>query len=106
VCSSDLIIDNVRDFYLVDEGGQQYMPVGHWAMAVVGGEPTFELRYLDESQREFGRLPKFERIKERDLKGDYALFFLFHLPPGCKPVKVHTGRTDVDLRELNLVAPE
>ncbi|HSW46028.1 MAG TPA: CvpA family protein [Phycisphaerae bacterium] len=100
------IIDNIRDFYLIDESGEKYMPVGHYAMAVMSGKPTFELMYLDESQREFGRLPKFEKIKDRDLQGDYALFFLFHLPPGCKPTTLHTGRTDIDLRELNLVAPE
>lgn len=100
------IIDTIRDFYVVDESGKEHRPVGHYAMAVTGGKPTFELIYLDESQRDFGRLPKFETIRGDDLKGDYSLFFLFHLPPGCKPVKVHTGRTDVDLREMNLVAPQ
>ena len=100
------IIDTIKDFYVVDETGKEHRPVGHYAMAVTGGKPTFELIYLDEGQRDFGRLPRFETIRGEDLKGDYSLFFLFHLPPGCKPVKVHTGRTDVDLTELNLVAPQ
>ncbi len=98
--------DNLPGFYLVDTGGQQYMPVGMYAVAMAGGRPTFELRFLDETARGMAHLPKFERIRPRDLQGDYALFFLFHLPPGTRPVQIHTGRTNVDLRDFNLVAPQ
>jgi hypothetical protein len=99
------MVDSISDFYLIDSNDQKYMPVGHYAMAVVNGKPTFELKYLDEGERGFARLPKFEKIKARDLQGDYCYYFLFHVPPGCKPVTMHTGRTNVDLKELNLVAP-
>ena len=99
-------VDKIGNFYIIDSNNQNYPPVGHYAMAVVNGEPTFELRYLDETERTAGHLPKMEKIKNRDLEGNYCLFFLFHLPPGCKPVALHTGRTDVDLKDLNLVAPQ
>lgn len=101
------IIDTISDFYLIDEEGREYMPVGSYAMALdPGGDRTFEIIYLDETARGFARLPKFQKINPRDLKGKYALFYLFHLPPGCRPEKLHTGRKDVDLRDLNLVAPQ
>jgi len=76
-----------------------------YAVAMAGGRPTIEIRFLDDIARGMARLPKFERIRPRDLQGDYALFFLFHLPPGTRPVHIHTGRTNVDLRDFNLVAP-
>lgn len=98
-------IDNIQDFYLVDEGGKKFMPVGMYAVAMAGGRPTIEIRFLDDIARGMARLPKFERIRPRDLQGDYALFFLFHLPPGTRAVQIHTGRTNVDLRDFNLVAP-
>lgn len=100
------IIGTVRDFYLIDESGKEYMPVGSYAMAVVSGKAMFELIYLDESARGFARLPKFKRIRPEHMKGNYALYFLFHVPPGTRAVKVHTGRKDVDLREFDLVAPQ
>jgi len=100
------IIGTIRDFYLVDEGGKEFMPVGSYAMAMVNGKATFELIYLDETARGFARLPKFKRIKPDHMKGKYSLYFLFHVPPGTKAQKLHTGRKDVDLRNLNLVAPQ
>jgi len=99
------MIDTIRDFYLVDADGKEYMPVGSYAMAVVDGKAIFEMIYLDETARGFARLPKFQRIKRDHMKGNYALYFLFHVPPGSEAVKVHTGRQDVDLREFDLVAP-
>jgi len=99
------IIGNIRDFYLIDAGGKEYMPVGSYAMAVVDGKALFEMIYLDDIARGSARLPKFKRIKRDHMKGNYALYFLFHVPPGSEAVKVHTGRQDVDLRDLDLVAP-
>jgi hypothetical protein len=100
------IIDTIGDFYLVDENGDPHRVVGAYCMARVGRNNVFELIYLDEIQRQAGaKLPKFERIRTEHMKGDYALVYIFHLPPGTRPAKLHTGRTDVDLGELNLVAP-
>ncbi len=101
------IIDTIGDFYIVDSQGRNHKPVGAWAMAKVGGQPTFEMVLLGETARVADRgLPKFERINpDSHLRGEYAWYFLFYLPSGTEPVELHTGRTPVDLRSLNLKAP-
>ena len=52
---------------------------------------------------------QFERIKERDLKGDYLLVLLFLVDPGVQITAFSTGgeatRKD-DLSTENLVAPK
>jgi len=98
------IIDTISDFYILPG---QFKPVGAYAMATVGGKNVFEMVFLDDVARVADRgLPKFQRIHPRDLEGNYAYYFLFHLPPNTKPEKLHTGRSDVDLTPLNLQAPE
>jgi hypothetical protein len=97
--------DNIADIYLVDASGKNYMPVGRYAMATVGGRKVFELNYLDETQRGMAKIPKFEQLKGIDLQGDYVYYFLFHVPPGTKPVHLNTGGRAVDLRQMNLEAP-
>jgi len=99
------MIDNIGDFYMIDSKGTNHRPAGCYAMAVVGGQARFELIYLDDVARDMARLPKFETIKGSNMVGDYAVYYLFHVPPGTKPAKLHTGRTAVDLTALNLVAP-
>ena len=70
-------------------------------------KPTFELIYLDEMERDMVRLPFFNRIKRTDLKGDYSYVFLFHLPPGTRPVAFNiSSRKQLDLRRYDLVAPD
>lgn len=99
------LVDSISDFYLIDAAGKQYMPVGQMATARVSGQPTFEIIYLDDTARGMARLPKFQRIKSSHLVNDYSLVYLFHVPPGTRAAKLHTGRKDVDLAEFNLVAP-
>ncbi len=95
--------ENIGDFYMKDASGHTFPPMGIYAIASVGGQRQFELIYLDETAREIGaHLPKLERIHSRDLQGDYALYFLFIVPPGTKPVEIHTGGTPVDLRSFNV----
>lgn len=98
-------VNLVRNIYLIDSDGKQYMPVGKYAIATIRGETIFELTYLDETARGSARMPGFEHIRFEDLKGRYAYAFLFHLPPGAKPTKFHTGSTDIPLDQFNLVAP-
>jgi hypothetical protein len=92
--------ENIGDFYLKDASGKPHPPVGIYAIADVGGKRQFELIYQDETAREIGaHLPRLQRIHSRDLKDDnYALYFLFMVPPGITPVEIHTGGTPVDLR--------
>lgn len=99
------MIDNIGDFYMIDAKGTNFRPAGSYAMAVVGGQARFELIYLDDVARDMARLPKFETIKSSNMVGNYAVYYLFHVPPGTKPTRLHTGRRDVDLTPLNLVAP-
>ncbi len=102
------VVDRISDFYLVDEQGNKYPPVGMWAIAEVNREQTFELIYLDELARGMVHMPPFQKINtRRDMQDEnnYVMKFLFHLPPGTRAVSFHTGRSDVDLRELNVVAP-
>lgn len=100
------IIDTIGDFYLIDEAGRNHRPVGAYAMARVGNESVFEIVYLDDFARQAERqLPKFERIRAAQLRGEYLLVYLFPLPPGTRPVELNTGRRNVPLQDLNLVAP-
>ncbi|NLE60285.1 MAG: CvpA family protein [Planctomycetes bacterium] len=99
-------VEVVRNIYLIDSNNKQYMPVGKYAIATIRGETIFELTYLDETARGFVRMRGFEHIRFEDLKGQYAYVFLFHLPPGAKPAKFHTGRANIALDQFNLVAPK
>jgi hypothetical protein len=78
-----------------------------YAIASHDDHILLEMIYLDETQREGGegRLPKFTQINYDQLRGDYAWYFLFPLPPGTQPDRIHTGRTDVSLRDLDITAP-
>jgi uncharacterized membrane protein required for colicin V production len=98
--------NEIRNIYLIDSNGKQYMPVGKYAVARISGQMLFELTYLDETERGFGRMPGFEHIKFRDLKDQYAYVFLFHVPPGTHATKFHTGRANIELTQFNLVAPK
>jgi len=98
--------DQMRNIYLIDSNGKQYMPVGKYAIAQTGGRTLFELTYLNETERGFVRMRGFDHIRFDDLKGRYAYAFLFHLPPGTRPSKFHTGRVNIDLQQFNLVAPK
>lgn len=100
------VINTIADFYIVAEGGKNYKPVGAYGLAEVSRRKHFELVFLASTARDVGtNLPPMEHLRPRDFKGDYAFYFLFHLPPGTKPVRLHTGRQDVDLTPLNLVVP-
>jgi hypothetical protein len=100
------VIDRIGDFYIVDASGNNFKPIGSYAMAEVNSQKVFELVFLDDIAREAGReIPRFQHLKPQELQGNYSFYFLFHLPPGTRPVRLHTGRHDVDLLPLNLVAP-
>ncbi|UCD28940.1 MAG: hypothetical protein JSV03_00195 [Planctomycetota bacterium] len=97
-------VDKIGNIYLIDAAGKNYRPVGVYAIASVSGRQYFELIYLDEISRGMARLPKFTRIKKNNLRGDYSYYFLFHVPPGTRPATLNTGRNNIDLKPLNLVA--
>jgi hypothetical protein len=94
--------ENIGDFYMKDAKGNDHRPVGVYAMADINGKKTFELLYLDATERDFARLPKLNRIHGTDLKGDYALVYLFIVPVGTEPTEVHTGGHPVDLKQFHV----
>lgn len=100
--------DKVANFWLEDARGGKHPPVGMYAMAMAGGQRTFEMVLLDETARSgedtFAKLPFFEKITRLDLKNEYALYYIFQVKPGTRAVRIHTGGQPVDLGQLNLVA--
>ena len=94
-------------YVVTDDENNEYLPIGLYAIADVGDQRTFELVYLDQTAQDAGRIPRPDRIKHQDLRGNYQLFYLFHLPSGARPVRLDTGRGGgEDLGRLDLVAPD
>lgn len=99
------MVDQIQNIGIVDDRGKEFMPVGVYAIAEVGGQRYFEIRYLDETSRGFAKLPPLVRIKPTNLRGEYSYAFLFHVPKGTRVNEFMTGRKKLDLRQFNLVAP-
>lgn len=98
-------IGNVK---VKDEAGKEYPAVGTWGIATVNGERLFELVYFDQTTIIGSSAPpKLDIIRRDDMNKDYALYYLFHIPPGKKIVTFVTPKSSgEDLRSANLVAPE
>ncbi|MGB0716486.1 MAG: hypothetical protein ACPGXK_11440 [Phycisphaerae bacterium] len=101
-------VQTVQNFYVEDEDGNRYKVAGKYAEADVNGRRIFEVQYFSGETGSIGGLGKFSKIKDRDLKGDYILYYLFLVDPGAEIVTFSTGgaatRAD-DLSDQNLVAP-
>ncbi|MBI4578676.1 MAG: CvpA family protein [Planctomycetes bacterium] len=90
-----------------DGQGKEYPAVGTWGIATVGRDRLFELIYFDETtQIGSPAPPKLDKIRRDDMVNDYALYYLFHIPPGKRIVTFLTPKgSGEDLRDQNLVAP-
>lgn len=103
------VVTAAQNFTVADDSGHVYKIVGKYAQATVNGRRVFEAQYFSEPAGTIGGLGKFDTIKDRDLKDDYQLVFLFLVDPGARIVSFSTGgsasRKD-DLWGDNLVAPE
>lgn len=100
--------DKIGDIYVLDASGKEHRFAGTYMVAEINGQWIFELNYLNPQESEFGHAPKFDfgKIKRSDLKGDYALYYLFRVPPGTHITRLNTGgQQQVDLTADNLVAP-
>jgi hypothetical protein len=95
----------VQRYYMVDAQGGRHLAVGAYAIANTGDGRLMELVYFDETARAADKPPKFAYIRHDDLARDYALYFLFHVPPGTRVEGFDTGRREEDLSGLGLVAP-
>jgi hypothetical protein len=91
-----------------DDRGKEYPAVGTWGVATVGRDRIFELVYFDETSRiGLSKPPKLDIIRAGSMNTNYALYYLFHIPPGTKIVRFMTPKSDgEDLTGQNLVAPK
>ncbi len=96
----------MENYIVTDDRGNQYTPIGKYAVAKIGGEYFIELQYFPEYALSGARAIKpFSKIKNSHLKGDYQLVYMYLMDSGRKAVKFTTGKHPVDLGRENLVAP-
>ena len=105
------IIGHVRGmiprYYLTDDAGNRHLAIGIYAIATASdGRRLFELVYFDEITQAGDTPAQLDRIRHDNLTGDYALYFLFHLPPGTRVQGFDTHRRVESLAHLDLVAPQ
>lgn len=94
----------LQQYRVIDTKGRDYWPVGLIAECDSGGEREMEIQYFPE-ESEFQRaLRKFQRIKYKELTGDYRFVLLFFVPEGVEIEKFDVGRKTTDLSSLKLVA--
>lgn len=98
----------IQNYFVEDANGNRYELAGKYAIAKAGDATAIEVMYFKERAGSVGQIGQFEKIKERDLQGDYQLVLLFLIEPGAQITAFSTGgdatRRD-DLSMDNLVAP-
>jgi len=94
-------------YYLVDAADNNHLPVGLYAIATTpDGRRILELVYFDKLTQAGDKPPQLDRIRLQDLTGNYALYYLYQLPPGTRVQGFNTGRRVESLAQLDLVAPQ
>jgi len=100
----------LENYEIHGANGQTYTMVGKYAIAEVSGQELFEMQYFPEYAEAGARTHRqFQKIRDRHLKGNYTLVFLYLIDPGVEVVKFSTGGSSSyaqDLRQMNLVAPD
>jgi hypothetical protein len=91
-----------------DADGREYPAIGTWGIATVGRDRVFELVYYDQIMIDGSSAPpKLDVIRRGNMENNYALYYLFHIPPGKKIVRFMTPNSSgIDLTSANLVAPQ
>lgn len=100
------VVDSVKNIYIRDDQDQKYKVVGCYAIANVNRDQIIEVQYIPDAETTGQRLQDFDRIKSSHLKDDCTLVYLFLVEPGTVPVAFSAGRKEIDISELNLVAPD
>ena len=100
-------VKTVRNYLVTDDSGTQYKICGQIAVADVGGQRIMEVQYFPEVIGSLGGVRDFQRIKDRNLQGNYELYFLFVVDSGRRITRFSTAGEagGVDISDLNLVAP-
>ncbi len=102
-------VTTVQNYSVLADNGTRYQVVGKYATAMVNGKQVIEVQYFKNQAGSIGGITQFSKIKDRHLRKDAQIFFLFLVDPGVKVIQFSTGgranRAD-DLESENLVAPE
>ena len=96
----------LQQYRVIDKGGERYWPAGLIAECDSGGQRVMEIQYFPEEVEQLDRsqLRPFQRMKFKDLTGDYRFVLLFVLPRGAEIVTFDSGGKPVDLSDMKLVA--
>lgn len=97
-------VKTVSQYAVVADNGTQYLPVGEYRIAPVGGKRMIELQYDMEGLPGRSVRPA-QHIKENQLQGDSSVTFLYHIPPGTKLVKFSAGQGQLSQAPLDKTAP-
>jgi hypothetical protein len=102
-------VTSVQNYTLSDAAGNLYPVTGQFAVADVDGEEVIEIQYFpaDVAATNRGGIRDFRLIKDRHLKSNYRLVYLFLVQPGAQLTEFRTapGKRATDLRSENLTAP-
>ncbi len=103
----EFAVKSVKNYKLYDDRGNQVPVYGQIVVADVNGDQVIEAMYYPEevASTNRGGTRDFRLVKDRHLKRNYQLVYLFLVDPGVKLTKFSTGRKSMDLSNLNLVAP-
>ncbi len=102
-------VKTVKNYQVTDSDGNVYPVSGQFAVVDADGEEVIEIQYFPESVATLNRggIRDFRLIKDRHMKSNYRLVYLFLVSPGAELVEFSVGRgkRTTDLRRENLVAP-
>ncbi len=98
-------VKTVRQYAVVDDKGERYLPVGEYRIATIDGKKMMELQY-DVEAMSGQRLRQAKHIKENQLKEGSSITLLYFIPPGTQLVEFSTGGTHRTAKDpLKIKAP-
>ena len=94
----------LQQYRVIDKANRNFFPAGQIAECDSDGQRVMEVQYFPEEAELKRALKPFQRFKFDDLVGDYRYVLLFNVPEGVEIVTFDSGRSEVDLTDLHLVA--
>ena len=94
----------LQQYRVIDKANRNFFPAGQIAECDSDGQRVMEVQYFPEEAELKRALKPFQRFKFGDLVGDYRYVLLFNVPEGVEIVTFDSGRSEVDLTDLHLVA--
>jgi len=97
-------VKTVGQYIVQDDRGRQYLPIGEYRIAIVGGQRLLELQY--DAEGEPGRsIRPPKKINEVQLQEGSTVVLLYHVQPGAHVVKFTAGPHALANAELDATAP-